>query len=330
MKAFSRKEIENIVSGNAIKSDAEEAVNWLSSSIEGQQMLSDTIDKDAFLLEEELLASENIISPLRSDELLKKINKQISSKQQLVYTLRAAAVLIPFVLSVGFTLLLSKQYDLLGKSELVEVYVPKGETMQLMFQDGSRVHLNSDTKINYPKKFGLFKREVFLEGEAYFEVASNKRRPFIVNTEETAVKVLGTSFNVNAYKSNREIRVVLDEGKIMFAVNGNEYKLNPGQKFIYNTENKQLFVANLIKSTDESLWKINSILLKDTPLLETINILNRKFDVSFKVVDTKALTYSFNLLTENRPLDYILNELEKIAPLHFVEVNDTIQVKYLN
>lgn len=329
MKNFSRKDIENIVSGNGSKDDAKDAVDWCATSIEGRQALSEMLDKDAFLLEDELINSENTLAPHRSDILFSKINKKITAKQATLFLLRVAAVLLPFILITGFTILLSKQYDLFGKSGYAEIYVPKGETMQLLFPDGSLAHLNADTKVTYPKKFGLFNRKIGLEGEAYFQVASNKKRPFIVNTEETSVKVLGTSFNVNAYKDSREVRVVLDEGEVVFATGRNEYKLNPGQKFIYDKENKQLFIENLSRSVDESSWRSNQIRLNDTPLSETLSILNRKFDTPFKVVDKKALTYSFNLLTENKPLDYILNELQKIAPLQFVMINDTINVRYL-
>ena len=68
--------------------------------------------------------------------------------------------------------------DLLADDGYDEVYVPNGERMQVLFQDGSKVHLNSGSRIRYPKKFGLSERKVYLEGEAWFEVAKNKNRPF--------------------------------------------------------------------------------------------------------------------------------------------------------
>lgn len=306
-------------------------VKWSigSSSVEGQQYLSDMLDKDAFLLEQEL-NTDFLPNTNQSERMYRNIERKIFKTSILKILLRVAAVLLPLILLTGITLYINRQVDLFGTSEFAEVYVPKGEKARLFFHDGTEVFLNADSKIRYPKKFGLTKRKIYLEGEAYFNVSSNKKRPFIVNTGETSVKVLGTSFNINAYKDNREVRVVLDKGEILFTTERNEYKLNPGQKFIYDKENKQLFVANLSQSEDESLWKSNYIRLNDTPLSETLSILNRKFDVSFKVVDTNALNYSFTLLTEDKPLDYILSELEKIAPLKFIEKNDTINVKMMN
>ncbi len=329
MDTSDKKNIEKVVSGTSTKEGAREVADWFSSSVEGQQYLSDMLDKDAFLLEQELNTSF-LPNTNQSERMYRNIERKIFKTSILKISLRVAAVLLPLILLTGITFYINRQVDLFGTSELAEVYVPKGEKARLFFYDGTEVFLNADSKIRYPKKFGLTKRKIYLEGEAYFNVASNKKRPFIVNTGETSVKVLGTSFNVNAYKDNREVRVVLDKGEVLFATERNEYKLNPGQKFIYDKENKQLFVANLSQSEDESLWKSNYIRLNDTPLSETLSILNRKFDVSFKVVDTNALKYSFTLLTEDKRLDYILNELEKIAPLKFIEKNDTINVKMMN
>lgn len=329
MHILDKKTIEKVISGTSTKENAREVADWFSSSVEGQQYLSDMLDKDAFLMEEEPEDFQNTISPYRSDVLLSKINRQIVRKKTIRLALSVAAVLLPLILITGFMVQLSNRYDLFGNSRYSEIYVPKGEKMQILFQDGSRAYLNSDTRLRYPEKFALLNREIFLEGEAYFQVASNKKRPFIVNTGETSVKVLGTSFNVNAYKDNKEIRIVLDEGEIVFAARNNEYRLNPGQKFIYDTENKQLYLVNVRNPGEESLWKSNYIRLNDTPLRETLEILDRKFNIPFKVIDNKALAYSFNLLSEDKSLNYILSELEKIAPVKFVEVNDTINVKCL-
>lgn len=328
MQAPDKKNIEKVISGASNKEDAREVANWLSSSVEGQQYLSDLLDKDAYLFEEELNES---FSPhvYQSERMLRNINKGIARTKMLRVSLRVAAVFLPLLILLGIGFYANQQVDLFGETHYSELYVPKGEKAKIFFQDGTEVFLNADTKIRYPQKFGLRKRNVYLEGEAYFNVASNKRRPFIVHTGDAYVKVLGTSFNVNAYKDNKEVRVVLDEGEIVFASRGNEYKIDPGQKFTYDIVNRQMFVTNLAHSQDESLWKSNQIRLNDTPLAETLNILNRTFDVSFTIADKKSLGYSFNLLTESKSLNFILNELEKIAPIKFAEKNDTISVKAL-
>ena len=114
----------------------------------------------------------------------------------------AAAVFIPIALIIGLFIRINSQVDLLADDGYDEVYVPNGERMQVLFQDGSKVHLNSGSRIRYPKKFGLSERKVYLEGEAWFEVAKNKNRPFIVDLSYMDIKVLGTTFDVKAIKRN--------------------------------------------------------------------------------------------------------------------------------
>lgn len=326
MHTSDKKNIENVMSGASSKDEAREVVDWLSSSVEGQQYLSDMLDRDAFLLEQELdtnfLPDQN-----QSDRILADINRRIFKTKILKISLRVAAAFIPLLILTGITFYVNRQVDLFGNSEYAEVYAPKGEKVRLFFHDGTEVFLNADSKIRYPRKFGLTKRKVYLEGEAYFNVASNKRRPFMVYTDKSFVSVLGTSFNVNAYQTDKEIKVVLDEGKVNFSSSGNTYSLKPGQKFIFDKITGEARVANLSRSTDESLWRNNYIRFQDTPMSEMLNLLDRQFDVRFRVMDAKASHYSFTLTTNDKPLGFILDELEKIAPIKFTHENDTVFVK---
>ena len=326
MHTSDKKNIENVMSGASTEEKAREVVDWLSSSVEGQQYLSDMLDRDAFLLEQELDA-DLLPNANQSERIYRKIERNIFKTKILKISLRVAAIILPLILLTGITFYINQQVDLFGNSEFAEIYAPKGEKVRLHFHDGTEVFLNADSKIRYPKKFGLTKRKVYLEGEAYFNVASNKRRPFIVYTDKSFVSVLGTSFNVNAYQTDKEIKVVLDEGRVNFSSAGNTYTLKPGQKFIFDKITGEARVANLSRSTDESLWRDNYIRLQDTPMNEMLNLLDRQFDVRFRVIDTKASHYSFTLTTNDKPLDFVLDELEKIAPIKFTHENDTVFVK---
>ncbi len=326
MHASEKKNIDKVISGTTTKENAREIADWFSSSVEGQQFLSDMLDKDAYLLEHEL-NTDFLPNELQSEKILSEINRKILKSTILKISLRVAAVFLPLLILAGLTFYISKQVDLFGTSEFAEIYAPKGERIRLFFHDGTEVFLNADSKIRYPKKFGLSKRKVFLDGEAYFNVVSNKKRPFIVYTEKSSVSVLGTSFNVNAYRTEREIKVVLDEGKVMFNTGGNSYSIKPGQKFIFDKVSGEAKVANLTNSIDESMWRENYIRLKDTPLVETLNILDRQFNVPFRIIDANAGLYSFTLTTKEKPLSFILDELHKIAPLEFIQKNDTVFVK---
>lgn len=226
-------------------------------------------------------------------------------------------MVIPFILLAGLFVQVNMRVDLFGNSGYEEVYVPKGERLQMMFQDGTRVYVNSDTRLKYPKKFALFNREVYLDGEAYFVVSKNSHRPFIVNLEGSALHVLGTSFNVQAYPESQNITVCLDEGRIKLALpSDKEYPLQPGERLVYNRASKRCTVSRNVDNI-ASLWKTNVIAFKNASLTEVASVLGRWYNVDFKIEGKNAWNVYFTLTSENIPLEKILRDLEKIAPLQF-------------
>ena len=250
--------------------------------------------------------------------MLEQIRKNIRVKKLKRICFRVAAVLIPVLFIIGFYIQLNSKVDLFGTSEYEEVIVDKGERIQIMFQDGTRVYINSDSKLKYPKKFALNTREVFLEGEAYFVVAKNKNRPFIVNLNGPAIQVVGTSFNVQDYPENKDIVVCLDEGSINLTLpTEKKYPVRPGERLIYNKESNECTISRMEDMHRLSMWKQNVIVFKDTPLPEVIKVLNRWYDVDFKIEDERALTYVYTLTSDNTLLEKVLMDLEKIAPVKF-------------
>lgn len=316
MTLSDKKILNKVINGNSSKENAQCVADWFSSTIEGQQTLSDMIDQDAYLMEENLL-KENHINPIQSKLLFKKIEKEIRIKKTKRRWLQSAAIAIPFVIILGLGIYANKHWGLLSQPTYAEIYIPKGEKARILFQDGSEAFLNADTRIRYPKKFGLRKRTVQLQGEAYFNVAHNKYRPFIVETTNSSVEVLGTSFNVKAYHEDETTDVTLDEGSIVFHSSHNKYQLKPGQQIAYDKESGALTVRNLRNSAYNSLWISNVFYFNDTPLKQIIQILERNFNVEFTVKDIHALDYSYTIITEMKNIEDILLELEKIAPVKF-------------
>jgi transmembrane sensor len=184
-----KKTVDRVISGHGLKEEAHDVVDWFSSSIEGQQCLSDMMDRDAYLIEDEMI-EDYTISDLKSDKLFRKIDKEIGVNQFRRAFMRVAAVLLPFIVIIGVFAYVNTHFGyIFEKEDFAELYVPKGEDARLFFQDGTEVFLNSDTRIRYPKHFGLKSRDVYVDGEAYFKVKSNKRWPFKVYSQGTFVEV---------------------------------------------------------------------------------------------------------------------------------------------
>ena len=184
-----KSEIEDSLSKHIEDKD----LTWFKTE-EGQKWLSARMDKeeqDIILGQEEELINQKI----HSDRIYRHIMHKMHSIKIKRWGLRIATALIPFILMAAIYTQVGTKIDFFAQSEFDEVTVPSGEHLQLLFQDGSKVYLNSNSHIRYPKKFSFFERKVYLEGEAWFEVSKEDNCPFVVDLNCLKVKVLGTKFN---------------------------------------------------------------------------------------------------------------------------------------
>jgi len=181
--------------------------------------------------------------------------------------------------------------------------------------DGTLVSLNSNTKLRYPKKFGRSTREVTIEGEAFFEVKPNKNKPFIIHAGNAQIKVLGTSFNVNAYPESKLVEVTVETGRVQVlnktdkSLRTNELILTPGEKGTLIYENNSLHkTAN--QNPNFLAWKTHNLIFKATSLDEVIQDLAKVYQVDIRIADSNLnkllLTAQFN----NYSLDFILEVIE--------------------
>lgn len=173
------------------------------------------------------------------------------------------------------------------QSKMNEVVIPFGKKSQLILEDGTKVWLNAGSRMAFPTRFEGKKREVFLEGEAYFEVAHNKEHPFFVNTNHVSVKVLGTKFNVSAYKSDQFTETILLEGKVSLREQAalgflkNETILLPRQKASYNNELKTMSVKNDPDVELAVAWTEGWFRFSQQSLDGILNKLQRYYNVKF-------------------------------------------------
>jgi len=320
--------IDRVISGMGSSEDCEYLVKWFSTE-EGQAYLSKRIDKELYTDKDLLNALvENLDIP--SDEIYEKIRKRLFVKKMIKISTYAASILLPLVIVVWGLFKVDSRVDLFGKSEYVNVYVPKGERKEIIFPDGSVAYLNSDSRMRYPKKFGFSNRKIYLDGEAYLIVEKNQDRPFIVELDSATVNVLGTSFNLKGYNNERTISIVLDEGKVnLQPISGTKkYLLAPGEKMIYDKYDRSCIIMADKGHVSPTQWKDDIIYLENKPLQEVINFLDRRYDTRFEVIDREALKYSYTILiSKNTPLEKVLIDLEKIAPVVFHKENDTMKVK---
>ena len=316
MNRPSDNKIEKVLAGLATPEEAREVAKWFATD-EGSAYISNNFDADinSIPLEDADLLIDHSVP---SEKMFQKINARIRSKLIRRWTFRAAAVLLPLVLILGLYLHLNTRVDIFGAGEYAEIYVPKGERTQMMFQDGTKVYINSDSYMRYPRKFGISERTVELKGEAYFVVAKNKNRPFVVNLNGPSIRVLGTSFNVEAYPENDDIKVNLDEGRINLKLLSDvEVPVSPGECVVYNKNTKYYRVNRNTDTGASSVWKSNVISFKDTPLDEVFSRLGRWYNVDFEVEDDIPSDLHITLVSRHTLIEKVLEDLVKISPLSF-------------
>ena len=187
--------------------------------------------------------------------------------------------------------------DVPGKPFYHILNVPRGGEYTLCLTDGTKVWLNSDSRLRYPVRFDGHKREVFLSGEAYFEVAPDAASPFTVHTSLGKVNVLGTSFNVRDYKDEGRVVTTLVSGKVHYwAGRGRDCLLSPGYQVTDAGEKKslQLREVNLEEYTG---WRTGLYTFYNKTLEEIMHTVERNYDVevSFSGEELKALRFTGDL-----------------------------------
>ncbi|RAV27748.1 FecR family protein [Sinomicrobium soli] len=185
--------------------------------------------------------------------------------------------------------------------------VPYAKTFDLVLSDGTRITLNSGTSITYPDRFAPGgKREVTLEGEAYFRVAKDSLHPFVVNSGDMNIRVLGTEFNVSSYPEDKSINTVLVEGAVSIYEARTKYStaravvLQPGQIAVWDKARKRAEVGEADADL-HTAWINGRIIFRHTPFEDIVKKLERHYDVVIVNENTafedKNFTASFDVET---------------------------------
>ena len=162
-----------------------------------------------------------------------------------------------------------------------------GMEYTLVLADGSRVYMNAETRVTFPVDFKEKERRVRLEGEAYFEVAKDAARPFVVETEGMAVRVLGTSFNVRAYAGEREVAATLVEGRVAVSGGGAEREIAPGEQAVYERDGGRLEVRRVDVSL-YTAWRTGKFVFRNETLGDVMAYLARWYGFEYRFVDERA------------------------------------------
>lgn len=200
-----------------------------------------------------------------------------------IYKYAAAVFILGIISYMSFQAGEENLYDSLS---MIEIDAPAGGTSRLLLPDSTVVVLNGGSKLSYEQSFGIKNRKVELEGEAYFEVSRNEKKPFSVESQGIRVNVLGTKFNVQNYPEDNIASVSLMEGKVLLdnKYNFNQHvELSPGEKAEFNKETGVLNKKEYNLINNDKLWIQGDLIFDETPLYEVVRQLSRSYGVNISI-----------------------------------------------
>jgi len=330
MEDYNQDEINALIAGclagSANEEDIERLDKWVAGTRENQLYYQRM--KNIWEL------WHNDVNPhdINSDEAYLKVQNRLGFLRKpsvaFAFLLKAAAILLLPMLAGSYYLgtLRQEKQAMLSKPVYNEVSAAFGTRSMLTLDDGSRVWLNSGSKLRYPKDFSArHRREVFLTGEGYFEVQSDASRPFIVRTKRLDVRATGTRFNINASSIEKACQVTLVEGKVTVYKNVEGGKpleisrMKPNQhlaldtlsgSFNLLTEDTYRFIA----------WKDGKLIFRNDPLEDVIKRIGYFYNVDIELKDEKLKEYKYRATFEEESLDEILHLLKISSPVDYREI----------
>ena len=236
--------------------------------------------------------------------------------------------------TIGSGKTVQQQTDESKKPVYNTLWVPYGKRSKIKLSDGSIVWLNSGSKMIYPAVFNADKREVYIEGEAIFEVTHNEEKPFFVISENQVVEVLGTVFGVTSYPDENDINTVLKSGSVQISYNGSsesenradKIKISPGTKASYDKKSKSI-LSEKVNVNDYFSWREGLLVFKNNDLRFILNRISRYYNITITVEDEVATTETFSgYLDLNEDVKKVIESVKESTNVNYEFNENEIQI----
>jgi ferric-dicitrate binding protein FerR (iron transport regulator) len=337
----------DFITGEIDSKEKKQVKDWINSSAENQKYFHHL--RDVW----ESAATKNPHTKLSTDKSWKRIYKKIHSaenKEKNVYTLLKIAAV--FILAFAMGMLVDSFLLPFGSNTVKEKYniteTPRGAKSKVILADGTVVWLNADSRLKYPAEFTGKQRTVELQGEGFFDVKTDEKRPFIVQASGIKIQALGTSFNVKAYEEEETIETTLVEGLVSIQKESENKQvfLKPNQKATFYKENNtrivesvnsneasevknkpqsnkieevagKLIVDEKVETIVNTSWKDNQWIIRNKTLGELSVEIERKYDVSISFNSDELKQFRYSGTLEDEPLAQVLSLISMTSPLKY-------------
>lgn len=307
--------LQKYIENKCTEEELETLLTWLKTSEETasfdwtSKILWEKINSQASTPNEQHIEKLN----QEVDALLLKIKRQKQPLRNKISFLRwnwvyqiSAAVLLFFVLGTSYYL-----YNKVGRASIqyTEIYAATGDIQEYTLDDGTHVILNSESKLIIPSDYNKENRTIKIEGEGFFEVTKNPDKPFVVTSGHMQVKVLGTSFNVKAYKEDNYTNVTVATGKVL--VNASDFdlqlSLTPSEHLSINKITGELTKLST-DDTNFTSWIEGELYFENEPIEEVVKTLNRKYNKEI-VLECKGCSYMISGTHDNKSVEAVIESI---------------------
>jgi len=319
--------MKEFLSGSISEADKEVFFSLIQDSEDYLQAYKENVKLNALLHIPMLEAQKQE----KTKQFLRKLRKNDTGKRSvhwLIYLRNTAAVFLLMVsISIGSILVYThseKQEDPTGYYETV---VPLGSQTKIVLPDGSIAILNSGSILKYALSFGKSDREVYLQGEGYFEVAKDQSKAFWVYVDEVKIRVTGTKFNVRSYETNQSVEVNLIEGAVDVIASDHSIRLNPDEKAVYSSLSGEL-TRLPSEAYKAALWTTGRLSFVNASFVDILKDIERKYNIKVRIeskrVENESFTGSINL---SMSLDDVFNFIDVDKKYIFERTGDVIVLK---
>ena len=234
----------------------------------------------------------------------------------------AAITVIGLLIAASYYYIRNDRFITEGQLAYSEIIAPPGSRIKIDLPDGSTAWLNHGTVLKYPQKFSKKSRELFISGEAYFNVIKEKNHPFILKTSDVDIHVLGTSFNVMAYNDDQDIEVTLETGSLDLYYSSQDKStdkiasLKPGDRIVIDRDSRK--ISKHYGNTDVyTAWKDGIIIFRDDLMDVIVKKLERWYDVEIELVSEELTKYRFTATFTDETLPQVLHLLSVAVPIDY-------------
>lgn len=299
--------------GAQTESEQAEVEEWLAASPENEKVLEQLYFTLQVTNRLHVMESVNPeLSLIRFKSRIQKQNKKVSLYRTWSVMQKVAAVLFIPVLVLSAYLFVQ-----VGEKQvrMIEVRTNPGVVSKFELPDGTKVWLNAGSTLSYPENFWPERRLVQLTGQGYFEVTKNPDKPFIVEVDPTySVEVLGTTFNISAYKDDEIIETTLVEGSVklnIFAGNGKEVSqlLKPNEKAEFFRTTNKLNIES-VNADYDTAWRNGEMIFRNNSMGQVLRMLSRHYNVQFDVKDKDVLNSIITARFKDEQLPQVMEYLK--------------------